>query len=640
MKTSGPDPHITPAAPDYSPKQKLKVFRAIADYIAEHPNELKDEGVFRISSTASRSFAIIENIINGKPFTRPEYEIHDYIGALKKVMANGNLLDSEDPAVITYQKIVAGINKDDEAEVTLGKQALHAFLNDLVNSGEAQKIAAAEVLHTLFHLMKSATAYKITNKMPESNLASIMMMQMTNVVMPEAHPNGANHTAIYLSALESNDFKPKFEDRYAGRILRLKSEQMHSMQEQIGTSEQWKTQLERLRKQHADRAHELTEIIRANKQQVIGLDAWYKAKKITKADYDLQRQAFTKNISKLESQLDEHTELAFKFVADLKKEHEQAKRMIEKITDLRSSMDVHRQRAERSPESSLPSSESSSPMSTSPASSPEASPRIRETNIRPDLQTVASDLKRIQRGRMSRVQLAASYAEDVGPELKKGVKELKDKGFSIEEIGTFLFAYKHEVDPAELGELLGKKDNVDLLNAYAQQMDFSRMNFGQALRVFMEQGGFKMPGEAQVIDRFMTAFGRQYSMQNPGGSFTEHPDRPYQIGFATMMLHSDLHNPGVKTKMTREQFIKRQVIDNFYKDAPKADQDNASKAAGELYEFIEKNKFKAFDTSKKETGNENRKPGIFSAKTKPTGKEHGKEDLRQTTHKQPRSGKS
>ena len=62
-----------------------------------------------------------------------------------------------------------------------------------------------------------------------------------------------------------------------------------------------------------------------------------------------------------------------------------------------------------------------------------------------------------------------------------------------------------------------------------------------------------MPGEAQQIDRIMSAFATHYCQQNPG-TFSN-SDTVYILSFAIIMLNTALHNKNVKVKITEEQFV-------------------------------------------------------------------------------------
>ena len=64
---------------------------------------------------------------------------------------------------------------------------------------------------------------------------------------------------------------------------------------------------------------------------------------------------------------------------------------------------------------------------------------------------------------------------------------------------------------------------------------------------------FRLPGEAQKIDRMMESFAQRYCQLNPD-IFTN-SDTCYVLSFAIIMLNTSLHNPSVKDKPTAEQFI-------------------------------------------------------------------------------------
>ena len=60
-----------------------------------------------------------------------------------------------------------------------------------------------------------------------------------------------------------------------------------------------------------------------------------------------------------------------------------------------------------------------------------------------------------------------------------------------------------------------------------------------ALRAFLSP--FRLPGEAQKIDRFMEAFSAEYHRANPG-TFNEQ-DTAYTLAFSVIMLNTDHFNP-------------------------------------------------------------------------------------------------
>lgn len=50
--------------------------------------------------------------------------------------------------------------------------------------------------------------------------------------------------------------------------------------------------------------------------------------------------------------------------------------------------------------------------------------------------------------------------------------------------------------------------------AYVDNIDFTNMEFVSSLRLFLE-AGFRLPGEAQKIDRLMEKFASRYCENNP-----------------------------------------------------------------------------------------------------------------------------
>ncbi len=90
-----------------------------------------------------------------------------------------------------------------------------------------------------------------------------------------------------------------------------------------------------------------------------------------------------------------------------------------------------------------------------------------------------------------------------------------------------------------------------VLSEYAKLSVKSGMSLPDALRTFLDK--FKLPGEAQKIDRIMEMFAKTYHEQNKNQFPSQ--DDAYRTAFATIMLATDLHNPAIKKKMTQKQFV-------------------------------------------------------------------------------------
>lgn len=81
----------------------------------------------------------------------------------------------------------------------------------------------------------------------------------------------------------------------------------------------------------------------------------------------------------------------------------------------------------------------------------------------------------------------------------------------------------------QVGEFLGDNDrfNKEVMYAYVDQMDFQGKDFVSALRMFLE--GFRLPGEAQKIDRLMEKFAARYLECNQGCVYTPVEGKPYVL---------------------------------------------------------------------------------------------------------------
>lgn len=80
---------------------------------------------------------------------------------------------------------------------------------------------------------------------------------------------------------------------------------------------------------------------------------------------------------------------------------------------------------------------------------------------------------------------------------------------SHEEIAAFLLNTVG-LNKKMIGEYLGEGDdrNVQIMHAFVDLMDFTNIPFVNALRLFLQS--FRLPGEAQKIDRFMLKFAERY----------------------------------------------------------------------------------------------------------------------------------
>ena len=86
------------------------------------------------------------------------------------------------------------------------------------------------------------------------------------------------------------------------------------------------------------------------------------------------------------------------------------------------------------------------------------------------------------------------------------------------EIATFLFNLQG-LDKAKLGEFLSEEGSFEILGAFVRLIDFTHVDFDLVLRKFLFC--FRMPGEAQKIDRCMKNFASHYFSYHPNGTIFE-----------------------------------------------------------------------------------------------------------------------
>lgn len=117
------------------------------------------------------------------------------------------------------------------------------------------------------------------------------------------------------------------------------------------------------------------------------------------------------------------------------------------------------------------------------------------------------------------------------------------------------FLHKAEnLDAAMVGEYLGEGGafNISVMHAYTDMNEFSDLTFDGALR--MHLSGFRLPGEAQKIDRIMEKYASRFCECNP--NIFANADAAYVLAYSTIMLHTDAHNDTIKNKMSKEEFVK------------------------------------------------------------------------------------
>lgn len=151
------------------------------------------------------------------------------------------------------------------------------------------------------------------------------------------------------------------------------------------------------------------------------------------------------------------------------------------------------------------------------------------------------------------------------------------------------------LDKAAVGEYLSedpsyKPFNHEVMQAYLASFSFAGVRIDRALRMFL--ASFRLPGEAQRVDRVMEAFGKHLYAQNivsleEDGEHNESKslgedadargvfksaDAAFIFAFSIIMLHTDLHNPVIapEKKMKLQEFIRNNRNINAGENLPES----------------------------------------------------------------------
>lgn len=138
----------------------------------------------------------------------------------------------------------------------------------------------------------------------------------------------------------------------------------------------------------------------------------------------------------------------------------------------------------------------------------------------------------------------------------------------MQEIAKFLL-HNENLDKRQVGDCISELSDknfteyeyIDLRREFVKLLDFSNLTFDDALRTFLKDSNFRLPGEGQKIERLLDMFGEGYCRDNPD-RFTAETARDVSpasqaafLAFAVMLLHTDAWNPSVTNKMSKPTFI-------------------------------------------------------------------------------------
>ncbi|KAF8064597.1 BIG3 [Scenedesmus sp. PABB004] len=168
-----------------------------------------------------------------------------------------------------------------------------------------------------------------------------------------------------------------------------------------------------------------------------------------------------------------------------------------------------------------------------------------------------SEAERLAAAKSTKEQLAKGVALFNAKGPLKGVELLMSQGLlegSPPAVAAFLRLHHDALDKAQLGELLGHHEDFAVAVMHAW-VDGEPSMAGQALDQSLRRllGGFRLPGEAQKIDRIMEKFAERYCKDNPARF--GNADAAYVLAFAIIMLNTDAHNPLAERRISKADFV-------------------------------------------------------------------------------------
>ncbi|CAH8627069.1 unnamed protein product [Heterobilharzia americana] len=144
-------------------------------------------------------------------------------------------------------------------------------------------------------------------------------------------------------------------------------------------------------------------------------------------------------------------------------------------------------------------------------------------------------------------------------------------GESVESVAQFLLI-EERLSKSRVGDFLGENEpyNLRVMYAYVDQFDFTDKSFVPAMREFLS--GFRLPGEAQKIDRIMEKFAARYYACNSTNDLFVSADTAYVLAFSIIMLTTDLHSSQIKAhhRMSKEDYIRMNRGINDSQDLPES----------------------------------------------------------------------
>ncbi|KAL7693747.1 putative Sec7 domain, guanine nucleotide exchange factor, Sec7 domain superfamily [Plasmopara halstedii] len=176
------------------------------------------------------------------------------------------------------------------------------------------------------------------------------------------------------------------------------------------------------------------------------------------------------------------------------------------------------------------------------------------------------------------------------------------QGLNKNAVGNYLGAMGKEVkgfEKTDIHEADTMDFHRDVLTNFVRSFNFEGESIVTALRMFL--ASFRLPGEAQQIDRILNTFSIQVYEQCRERFLMASADVAYLLSFSLIMLNTDLHNINIRAdkKMKLTEFIKNNK--NYGPEVSKG-RDLPEDFLTELYNAILKDEIKTVEDCGKHGG--------------------------------------
>jgi golgi-specific brefeldin A-resistance guanine nucleotide exchange factor 1 len=159
--------------------------------------------------------------------------------------------------------------------------------------------------------------------------------------------------------------------------------------------------------------------------------------------------------------------------------------------------------------------------------------------------------------RRARKRIVIEGASKFNSSPKEGLAYLAERGIIDKDLQPHSVARflkeSSRISKRIVGEYIAKPPNGDTLDAFVKLFDFKGKRLDEALREMLAT--FRLPGEAQQIDRIMENFAKRFF--DTGAEEIRSADAAYVLAFSVVMLNTDQHNPQVKVLNVKSKYNDR-----------------------------------------------------------------------------------